>query len=106
MMTPYSAAFWAWRIMSADFSSAFDGMQPQLRQMPPARSRSTHRSSAQLRGADRGDVAAGAGADDDEIVLVSHRPERQRIGFSMIATIAWSSFAPSAPSMTRWSQDT
>jgi hypothetical protein len=27
---------------SADLSSAFDGMQPQFRQMPPARSRSTH----------------------------------------------------------------
>ena len=41
MVTPKSAACCTVRITSADFSRAFVGMQPQLRQMPPARSRST-----------------------------------------------------------------
>ena len=38
--TPISPACWTARIVSADLSSALVGMQPQLRQMPPARSRS------------------------------------------------------------------
>ncbi len=59
--------------MSADLSSALLGMQPQFRQMPPARSRSTHGGlHAELRGADGGHVPARAGADDDQIVLVGH----------------------------------
>ena len=51
-------------------SSAFDGMQPTLRQVPPwvARFSTTATFMAELRRADRADIAAGAGADDDEIV--------------------------------------
>ena len=35
---------------------------------------------AELRGADRGDVAAGAGADDDEIVAIGHQGRRRAAG--------------------------
>ena len=51
-------------------SSAFDGMQPMLRQVPPkVLSLLDHRGlQAELRRADGADIAAGAGADDDEIV--------------------------------------
>ena len=55
-------------------SSALVGMQPQLRQMPPRCSRSTHGGlHAELGGADRGDIAARPAADDDQVeCLVGH----------------------------------
>ncbi len=68
-------------------SSALVGMQPQFRQVPPstgARSTTAVRQ-AELGGADGGDVAAGAGADDDHVVfaepwarycLLLHRRQR------------------------------
>ena len=48
-------------------------MQPQFRQVPPSDRRPLdHRGAqAELRGADGGDVAAGAGADDDHVVFVA-----------------------------------
>ena len=78
---PWSANAWpACSKFSDDCSSAFDGMQPTLVHVPPgaglpsgarpvvdARGR-----EAELRRADGGDVAAGAGADDDDVELISH----------------------------------
>ena len=51
-------------------SSAFDGMQPMLRHVPPSVSRYLDDGDfhAELRGADGADIAAGAGADDDDVV--------------------------------------
>ena len=55
-------------------SSALDGMQPILRQVPPKVPRLSMqaRCHAQLARADRGVVAAGAAADDDDVELISH----------------------------------
>ncbi len=52
-------------------SSALDGMQPTLRQVPPSVSRLLDAGDRQpeLGGADGGDVAARAGADDDHVVV-------------------------------------
>ena len=63
-------------------------MQPQFRQVPPSvGSRSTTADlEAELGGADRGDVAAGAGADDDDIVVVGHDEfARWRAGLAPVA---------------------
>ena len=51
-------------------SSAFDGMQPTLRQVPPkvALFSTTAVFRPKLRRANGADIAAGAGADDDEVV--------------------------------------
>ena len=51
-------------------SSAFDGMQPTLRQVPPkvAFFSTTAVFKPKLRRANGADIAAGAGADDDEVV--------------------------------------
>ncbi len=44
-------------------------MQPQLEQMPAEMlALDDRRLEAELRGADSGDIAAGAGADDDDVV--------------------------------------
>ena len=45
-------------------------MQPTLRQVPPSvlRFSTTADLQAELGGADRADIAAGAGADDDDII--------------------------------------
>ena len=51
-------------------SSALDGMQPTFRQVPPsvAALLDAGRLQAELGRADRGDVPAGAAADDDDVV--------------------------------------
>ena len=61
------------RTASEACSSAFDGMQPIFRQVPPSVGALLDHGHlhAELRRADGADIAAGAGADDDEIV-VSH----------------------------------
>ena len=50
-------------------SSALDGMQPTFRQVPPSVAALLDAGDlqAELGGADRGDVAAGAAADDDDV---------------------------------------
>src|SRR5262249_41251392 len=61
-------------------SSAFDGMQPTLRQGPPSAalpSRPAHASTQAgfgpgRRGADRRVIAGGTAADDDDVELVCH----------------------------------
>ena len=59
---------------SALRSSALEGMQPTLRQTPPQYFSSTTADRlAELRRADRGDVPAGAGAEDQDIeVGIAH----------------------------------
>ena len=53
---------------SAAWISAFDGMQPTLRQVPPGFVRlDDHRVEAELAGADRADIAAGTGADHQQL---------------------------------------
>ena len=57
------------------WSSALDGMQPTLRQVPPKRLAAFGAGGLEpeLRGADRGDVAAGAGADHQDVeIVISH----------------------------------
>ena len=51
-------------------SSALEGMQPMLRQVPPMRLALLDDGDlhAELRGADGAHIAAGAGADDDKVV--------------------------------------
>ena len=51
-------------------SSAFDGMQPTLRQVPPSVGVLLDHGDlhAELRRAHRADISAGTGADDNEIV--------------------------------------
>ena len=52
----------------AAWSSAFDGMQPTLRQTPPSFVRlDQDHGRAEVRGAERGGVAAGAGAEDEKV---------------------------------------
>ena len=52
---------------SAAWISAFDGMQPMLRQVPPSVIAFDERGGdAELRSADRRDVAAGTAADDEQ----------------------------------------
>ena len=52
------------------WSSAFEGMQPILRQVPPCvlRFSTTRDLEAKLRRPDRADIAAGTGSDNDEII--------------------------------------
>ena len=65
---PSAAAPSMSRSTSAVCSSAFVGMQPQFRQTPPSLGAfDQRRCQAELRGADRGDVAAGSAADDDDV---------------------------------------
>ena len=54
---------------SDDCSSALDGMQPIFRQVPPRVARFSTQADlqAELRRADGADIAAGAGADDDDV---------------------------------------
>ena len=63
--------FFSWVMMcaiSALRSSALDGMQPTLRQTPPQYFSSTTADVlAELGGADGGDVAAGAGTEDEDV---------------------------------------
>ena len=75
-LMPCSAKRWpACSKFSDDCSSALDGMQPTLVQVPPSAGLpSAPRPvvdagglEAELRGADRGDVAAGAAADHDDV---------------------------------------
>ncbi len=80
---PWSAKAWpaAWKF-SDDCSSALDGMQPILRQVPPSVARFSTQATlhAELRRADGADIAARAGADDDDVETVAHRasePEQQ-----------------------------
>ena len=49
-------------------------MQPTFRQVPPSVARLLDAGDlhAELGGADRRDVAAGAGADDDEVETIGH----------------------------------
>ena len=51
-------------------------MQPQFRQVPPSdrRALDDRGAQAELRGADGGDVAAGARANHDDVVFVRHLP--------------------------------
>ena len=50
-------------------AAPWSGCSPSSRQMPPRCSRSTTAVfKPELRRADRGDIAAGAGADDDDVV--------------------------------------
>ena len=90
---------------SAAWISAFDGMQPTLRQVPPGSGRlDDHRVDAELAGADGADVAAGAGADDQELAgdLLHRQPSRKIIaGVSSSALTRWTKTAASQPSMTR-----
>ncbi len=55
---------------AADSSSAFDGMQPRRRHVPPSRSVPLHdgHALAEQRGTQRGRVAAGAAAQNDQVV--------------------------------------
>ena len=66
------ATFSAW----ACSRSAFVGMQPQLRHVPPSDGRALdHRGlQPELRRTDGGDVAARARADDHDVVFVRHYP--------------------------------
>ena len=60
----------AWRDfeLSAAWISALDGMQPTLRQVPPAAcALDEHRVDAELAGADGADIAARTGADDEQL---------------------------------------
>ena len=53
---------------SAAWISALEGMQPTLRQTPPRLLRlDDHGVDAELSGADRADIAAGPGADDQQL---------------------------------------
>ena len=68
-------SFSCWRMCasSALRSSALLGMQPTLRQTPPQYFFSITRGlQAELRGADGSDVAAGSGAEDEDIEVLAH----------------------------------
>ena len=78
---PWSANAWpACSKFSDDCSSAFDGMQPTLVHVPPGAGLPPARVQSSMQAvlkpscarADRGDVAAGAGADHDDVELFSH----------------------------------
>ncbi len=71
---PHSFQSWATFSAWACSSSALVGMQPQFRQVPPEGRRAFDDGGREpeLRGADGGDVAAGAGADHDDVVFVRH----------------------------------
>ena len=70
IVTPHSFAFCTTFSACACSSSALVGMQPQIRQVPPSAFcfSTTATFLPELRGADRGHVAAGAGADHHDIV--------------------------------------
>ena len=72
---PHSAACCASLSACACSSSALVGMQPQLRQVPPSTGCAFDDGcfQAELSGADGRDVAARAGADDDDVVRVRPR---------------------------------
>ena len=63
--------FFSWVMMCASSalrSSAFDGMQPDVEADPaPVLLLDDRHGLAELGGADRGDVATGAGAEDEDI---------------------------------------
>src|SRR5262245_20010387 len=61
---------------------------------------------AELRGADRGDVAAGPGADDDEVETVGHQTSRRsRTGFSSRSFTCTREVTACSPSTRRWSSE-
>ena len=74
-MTPHSFACWTIFSACACSSSALVGMQPHSRHVPPSAFcfSTTATVEAELRGADRGDVAAGARADHDDVVFAGSR---------------------------------
>ena len=91
---------------SAAWISALDGMQPTLRQVPPGLGRlDDHRVEAELAGADGADIAAGTGADDQELARdVLHRLSASTkiiAGVSSSALMRCTKSAASQPSMTR-----
>ncbi len=57
---------------------------------------------AELRGADRGDIAAGAAAEDGEVEGLAHASMPS--GFSTNPLNALMNWAPTAPSIARWSK--
>ena len=74
MVTPHSFACCTTFSACACSSSALVGMQPHEQAGPAERLLFLDDGDreAELRGADGGDVAAGAGADHDDVVFVGH----------------------------------
>ena len=70
-LTPIASKCATSSITAATCSSAFDGMQPTLRQTPPsvAIALDQHGLEAEVGGAERGGVAARAGAEDEQVAL-------------------------------------
>ena len=68
---PCSASVFVSSITAATCSSAFDGMQPTLRHTPPSVgvALDQHRLHAEVGGAERGAVAARAGAEHEHLAL-------------------------------------
>ena len=68
-------------ITAATCSSAFDGMQPTLRQTPPsvAIALDQHDLQAEVGGAERGRVAARAGAEHEQVADRGRRRRRRRV---------------------------
>jgi hypothetical protein len=90
---------------SAAWISALEGMQPTLRQVPPACRLDDDGVDAELSGADGADIAAGTGADDEQLAgtmsfMGSAFAENQR-GVSSSALRPLDEDAASQPSMTR-----
>ena len=75
MLMPYSSECCIRLSTSAFLRSAFDGMQPQLRQMPSESVALDYGSlHAQLSGTDRGNIAAWAGAEHHYIIFSQQSP--------------------------------
>ena len=91
--------------LSAAWISAFDGMQPRNRQVPPGRSPfDQHGVEAELAGADRGDIAAGSAADDENARAQGFghaQPMNSIAGCSSWRLMRWMNEAASQPSTMR-----
>src|SRR5580765_7836322 len=64
------------------------------------------RAEPELRGTDRGDVAARTGAEDDQVVVGGRAHSTSASGFSRSAFSSRRKRPASTPSMMRWSQET
>ena len=79
-LTPWAAIAAASSMVLATCSSAFEGMQPTLRQTPPSVGRAVdqHDLLPEVGGAEGGGVAAGTGAEHEDVRLEVGRTGRSR----------------------------